>query len=45
MLKCDVDIRKNLYNNIVCSSGITMFEDKDIAQSDKNRKKHQHQIQ
>ena len=24
--KCDVDIRKDLYNNIVCSGGTTMFE-------------------
>ena len=26
IMKCDVDIRKDLYFNIVCSSGTTMFE-------------------
>jgi actin-related protein len=26
IMKCDVDIRKDLYNNIVCSGGTTMFE-------------------
>lgn len=25
ILKCDVDIRKDLYNNIVMSGGTTMF--------------------
>ena len=25
-MKCDVDIRKDLYNNIVMSGGTTMFE-------------------
>jgi actin, other eukaryote len=26
IMKCDVDIRKDLYNNIVLSGGTTMFE-------------------
>ena len=26
IMKCDVDIRKDLYANIVCSGGTTMFE-------------------
>ena len=26
IMKCDVDIRRDLYNNIVCSGGTTMFE-------------------
>ena len=26
IMKCDVDIRKDLYNNIVCSGGTTMYE-------------------
>jgi len=26
IMKCDVDIRKDLYNNVVCSGGTTMFE-------------------
>ena len=26
IMKCDVDIRKDLYNNIVCSGGTTVFE-------------------
>ena len=25
-MKCDVDVRRDLYNNIVCSGGTTMYE-------------------